>query len=218
MGINISASLLLGNDFENKFRENAVKEIRKVLLRSYPRIQKGVLKSLRAIARERIIDSPEYNSMIGGTLRGELGLPDGMSRITRIIEQWILNIRVTVNTGSGRSLGYISISMIESTYGDVLDLPESVLRYTNRKGKSVSLDWLKWLLTEGGSTIVSEYEFSPSSKGRTGLGVMIKSRGGWKVPAQFAGVANDNFVTRSFEGITKDIEIIIRREITKGTI
>ena len=45
---------------------------------------------------------------------------------------------------------------------------------------------------------------------------MIKSRGGWKVPAQFAGVANDNFVTRSFEGIAKDIEIIISQEITKG--
>ena len=146
MGINISASLLLGNDFENKFRENAVKEIRKVLLRSYPRIQKGVLKSLRAIARERIIDSPEYNSMIGGTLRGELGLPDGLNRISRVIDEWILNIRVTVNNSTGRSLGSISISMIESTYADVLGLGESVLTYTNSKGKSVSLDWLKWLL------------------------------------------------------------------------
>tara|TARA_R100001377_G_scaffold85340_1_gene71728 strand:+ start:3255 stop:3908 length:654 start_codon:yes stop_codon:yes gene_type:complete len=214
--VNISARLHLSNDFENKFKENATKEVRKVLLRSYPRIQKGVLRSLRVIVRERIMDSPEYNSMIGGTLRGELGLPDGMSRITRIIEAWVLNIRVKIIQGSSKSLGSLSISMIESTYSDVLGLPEAVLRYTNRKGKSVNLDWLKWLLTEGGSTIVSEYEFTPSSRGRTGLGVMIKSRGGWKVPAQFAGVSTDNFVTRSFEGITKDIEIILRREITKG--
>ena len=212
----ISASLRLGSDFQKSFEEGAIKEIQKVLTRSYSKIQNGVLKSLRTIVRERIMESPEYNSIVGGTLKGELGLPDGISRITAIIEAWVLSIRVKVKAGSGKSLGSLSIQMIDSSYSDVLGLAESVLRYTNRKGKSVSLDWLKWLLTEGGSTIVSEYEFTPSSRGRTGLGVMIKSRGGWKVPAQFAGVANDNFVTRSFEGIAKDIEIIISQEITKG--
>lgn len=211
-----SARISLGKDFEDRFREGATKEIRKVLAKSYPRIQKGVLRELRDNLRYRITNSPEYESIIGGSLRGELGLPDGFGRISRIIDQWVDSIRVRVLVGTGKKLGSVTIGMINSDYSDVLGLPEAVLSYTNRRGKTISLEWLKWLLKEGESTIISEYDFSPSRKGRTGLGVMIQKRGGWKVPSQFSGVDKDNFVTRSFEGVSKDIEIIIRQELTKG--
>lgn len=216
MGSYVSARLLLDSNFEDQFREGSSKEIRKVLSRSYPRVQKGILRSLRDNLRYRITNSPEYESITGGSLRGELGLPDGVGRISRVIDQWVDGIRVRVSIGTGKILGTITIGMINSDYSDVLGLPDAVLSYTNSKGKTVSLDWLKWLLREGEGTIISEYDFSPSNKGRTGLGVMIKRRGGWKVPSQFAGVDDDNFVTRSFEGIAKDIEIIIRQELTKG--
>lgn len=216
MAIKISATLELGKTFEAQFQDGAMKEIRKVLKRSFPRIQKGISKALRSVIRNRIMDSPEYGSIIGGTLRGELGLPDGMNRITGIIDQWVESVAVKVGLGSGKKLGIVSVHMIKSDWGDVLSLSESVLTYTNRKGKSISLEWLRWLLLEGDRSIIAEYDFSPSNQGRTGLGIMIKRRGGWKVPSEFSGTSNDNFATRSFEGIEKDIEIIIRQEITKG--
>jgi hypothetical protein len=37
----------------------------------------------------------------------------------------------------------------------------------------------------------------------------------WKVPAQAQGTANDNFATRALENIQDEIDVIVRREVTK---
>lgn len=212
--------LFLSLQLEQNFLANAQKavtnEVKKAIRKSLPKIQKTMTKALRLLVRQRLVNTPEYQSIVGGTLRGELGLPDGQRRITTIIEQWIDNIGVNVSTRAGAFLGSLSIHMIDSDYSDVLGLPEAELRYTNKAGQTKELQWLKWLLLEGDRVIVSDFDFAPSRQGRTGLGIMVKRRGGWKVPSQFAGTSRDNFVTRAFDGIEDDIEIIIRQELTKG--
>jgi len=91
------------------------------------------------------------------------------------------------------------------------------MSYVGRRGQK-TLEWLRWLLLEGGKVIVSDYEYRQGSKrggSRTGLGIMIKRRGGWKVPAAIAGIESDNFVTRALSEIQDNIDIIVRQELTK---
>ena len=94
---------------------------------------------------------------------------------------------------------------------------EAVLTYSSRKGAK-ALEWLRWLLKEGNAVIVSQYDFAFKStrSSRTGLGIMVKKRGGgWKVPSQYAGTDDDNFATRALADIAGDIDIVVRRELTK---
>lgn len=106
------------------------------------------------------------------------------------------------------------IEAIQANFQNVLGLPEAQ-QLTN---KGVSLDWLDWLLIKGDKTIIREYEIEPAQgrRSRTGLAVMVKAKKGrWKVPAQYAGTVNKNWVTRAIDDIPDSkIENIIIQEVT----
>ena len=44
--------------------------------------------------------------------------------------------------------------------------------------------------------------------------IMVKSKsGGWKMPTQYAGVEENNFITRAFEGRESEISKIISKHV-----
>jgi len=71
------------------------------------------------------------------------------------------------------------------------------------------LHWLDWLLTKGDTTIVQGFFYKPSGKGRSGGGTM-QFGGAFRVPAQFSGTVENNFVTRAFQGKDKEISAALR--------
>ena len=56
------------------------------------------------------------------------------------------------------------------------------------------------MLTQGNATIITGYEYNAGTGlGRSGGGNM-KSGGAWRVPPEYAGTLDDNFVTRALRG------------------
>ena len=75
-----------------------------------------------------------------------------------------------------------------------------------------SLPWLEWLLQEGHTTLIVGYEYNPQTGlGRSKAGNM-KAGGSWRVPPQYAGTADSNFITRALVGPAqaKDITRIFK--------
>jgi hypothetical protein len=211
---NFTIGIELESGFGARFQKEIVREIGLKLSSILPVALGKIRTMLGNVIRERIAASPEYQAISGGRFRGELGLPDGAKRINDIMNIWAEGISVTYSKGAG-TLGMISIGILESSWEDVLGSAEAELTYTSSKGAK-TLEWLRWMLKEGSRVIVNSYDFIPQARSsRTGLGIMVKRRGGWKVPAQFAGTDNDNFATRALEGIEKDIDIVVRRELTR---
>lgn len=179
-----------------------------------------IINEIRDIVRKRIFDaissSNVYLSIQRGDLQTELGLTDGGSRLIDILNIWLNNIDVSFKkfTVRGDNLsGGITIQAIRSDYSDVLD--SNLASYISEKGEEVP--WLRWLLLTGTSVIIADYGIKfGSGLGRTGGGIMIKG-GSWGLSAEFAGGANDNFVTRAISGIESnlqnDIQNIIERNI-----
>ena len=210
----------LEKGFYSKFLANVKKEIDKKLISVSSRAIPQIETRLRAKVIERLTSSPEYAAIVGSGFRGELGLPDAAQRMDAVISQWANNISVTFirQSGAGK-LGMISIGIIQDDYSDVLSLAEAELSYSGFRGQK-TLRWLDWLLTKGSGVIVADYQYKKvgstgNARCRTGLGIMVERRGGWKIPAQLAGTESDNFATRSLEGIQGEIETIIRQELTK---
>ena len=137
-------------------------------------------------------------------------LPSAMS----VIET---RLTVTYVPSTGAGLGSITIGILKSGYEDVLALPAAEFNYTNKKGRSNTLQWLRWLLLEGSQVIIADFDFREQTRGsRTGMGIMVKRRGGgWSVPANLSGLEHDNFATRALQEIEADIDLIIRQELTK---
>jgi hypothetical protein len=210
-------SVELGSNFRSEFAKNVTAEISKQIVKKIPRAIEAIKAKIQQIVIVKITSCPEYAAIVGSDVRGELGINEASSRMDAIINEWASNIVVTLVPENVGGLALIKIGIIQRDYADVLDLAEAEMSYVGRRGQK-TLEWLRWLLLEGGSVIVSNYEYSGETRrghSRTGLGIMIKRRGGWKVPAAIAGIESDNFVTRALSEIQDNIDIIVRQELTK---
>ena len=164
-----------------------------------------------------ILNSPEYASLTTGKLRGHLGVPDGASRVQDLILQWINEFVVQVSTWRAvghRIVGGFTVYAIKSDFAQVLNSP--VAFQITEKGEV--LPWLEWLLTKGDQIIIKDYyyafhpKFTPYS--RTGQGIMMSAKtgfeksggktglvsGGWRVPPEYSGTINNNWITRAIVG------------------
>ena len=77
------------------------------------------------------------------------------------------------------------------------------------------LHWLQWLLEKGDTIIIDSYEYSPRSGfGRSGGGSM-KLGGSWRVPPEYAGTPENNFISDSLFNNTfqSTLQNIIERNL-----
>lgn len=163
--------------------------------------------SIPKIVIDAIKNEPEYASLISGKLRGEFGLADSASRVDSILSSIENSLIVQFKSPSisgGQIKGGIKLQMIKSNFSDLLSLSEA--SFTTEKG--ASLNWLKWLLIEGDNVIVSDHRFiaGPYPTSRTGMGIMNEFNGAfWRVPPEFAGNINNNWITRAINKVSGNI-------------
>jgi len=205
----INVFLELSPSLDAEFEKYIVKELSKQLKKKSQIISQRIQEPLQNVVRESIMATPEYRSLHGGKLQGELGVTAPAIRIEAVINTWVSHIFVEAKVAL-RPLLSIEIGFLEEGYGDVLSLREA--SYDYEKG---TIPWLQWLLLEGDKRIVRSYKFSPITRNsRTGLGIMTPSgRRGWQVPAEFSGTETNNFATRAFDGVDTKIEKIVESVI-----
>jgi hypothetical protein len=205
------AGIELEKGFSRKFQAQVNKEIQKRIKLSINLITESIETALQTLVKLRLQEAPEVQSLAGGVLRAQFGLIDGASRISNIIDKWADSIEVTYVQRFG-AFGGIAIRFSDEDYGIALSMNEA--EFVTENGSV--LPWLQWLLIEGQNPIVNNYYFRSSSKGRTGGGIMVERQSAaWSVPKQFSGTFNDNFATRALGNIQDEIDVIVRREITK---
>jgi hypothetical protein len=211
--MDIVANIKMDGNFASDFNANVVKEIFKKVKRESIAIQTSITDQLRKAVREALVSTPEYQSILQGKLKAELGIPNSDARIMAVIDTWVNNIFVTVKTGTTPLL-LIDIGIIKEDYSDVLSLPQAQYTYKSKRGQG-EIPWLRWLLLEGDKRIITRYEFSNNPRGsRTGMGIMKKKeKGSWQVPPEFSGTSVDNFATRALGNIGNIIDKIVERAI-----
>lgn len=166
-----------------------------------------VKNSIPRIVVEAIKNEPEYASLVGGKLKGEFGLDDASSKIEAIlstIENNIISEFKSATISNNQVKGGFKIQMIRSNFTDLLSLGQS--SFTTENGDTI--DWLRWLLLEGDNVIISDYKFVAGAypTSRTGMGIMNEFKGAfWRVPPEFAGNINNNWITRAIDKASSNI-------------
>lgn len=198
------------NEIESKILRALKPELNKYLEKIFQKIKPKITETVI----NAIVNSPEYNSLLSGDLKYEFGLPDSDSRVSSIVNFWkkINTDYKSVSINGNKLSGGFTINMIDSDYGDVINLPAAV--FTTEKG--TDLNWLEWLLLFGNKTIIKDYvvEFGVNPRSRTGRAVMRGTqKGKWSVPSEFAGTKNNNWITRAIDSIDGEINSIIKEAI-----
>jgi hypothetical protein len=148
------------------------------------------------------------------SLSAQFGIPFGStnSAIAHIVEsvQNSTNIRFTKFDSKLR--GGVFLEIQPENFSHLLSLHAGHVHTE----KGTDLHWLRWLLERGTEIIVVGYYYTPNDApdGRSGGGTMGKGSA-WRVPTQFAGTKENNFITRAFIGKERDIAAVFHRALTR---
>lgn len=174
------------------------------------------------VCQELIRRTDEYLSLINGELMGELGIPDAEARMDRILATIARSVEVAVipvTVQNGKLTGGLLIKMIRSDFEDILQL--SGASYVSQpSGETVP--WLEWLIGSGDQIVVFTHKIikdlsdAQKDRSRTGKALMIPGSG-WRVPPQYSGTFQDNFILRAFSVVEVErvLSQIIEEEIKR---
>lgn len=199
------------NDLNKIILENIKSHIEKVINKSLPDIE----NSIKTLVKNALMSEPEYGSLKAGTLRAELGISNPED-VDRVVEAMLNTLEIKINpikiTGNGLNGGFV-LRMIKSD--DINGIINQDISNVIDSERGYSLPWLEWLLFRGNQTIIQNYSvnYTNSPRSRSGMALMIKSTGNWRVPSNFSGTESDNWTTRAINKIDQQIENIIKTNI-----
>lgn len=179
------------------------------------------VKDTQSTIRDMILDSirnqPEYSSLKAGELRHALGVqnPATVDAILSVLESMDIKIKRPTSTGSGVD-AKITINMVRDGFADLLAAPAA--SYISENGFDVN--WLEWLLLRGNDSVVVGYSYFPeiSPRSRTGLGLMVKSGNSaiFRVPSEYAGTVDNNWITRGIDEALPKIQAYINQMVEQS--
>ncbi len=160
-----------------------------------------------------IAEQPEIASLtahgVPNSLAAQFGIVPGdeHAAIQKVISVLSESIKVKMSPVDRNFTGGVEFVFD----GDKLNLLKGTSEGTVVTEKDTPLDWLDWLLTKGDATIITGYHYVPSTDGRSGGGTMSVGSV-WRVPPEFSGTDENNFITRALahreieiEGLLQDI-------------
>lgn len=167
-----------------------------------PKILLPIKRRVETVITDLFENSDTYESISSGELQQHFGLRDSevYEKLNTILDLMLKSLNVEfipITYNAGRFRGGIKIYAIPKNFQDLFG--DSSSEVVTDKGQS--LPWLKWLLIEGDKIIINDYEiaFGPFPTSRAGDAIMVKQNGGiWRVPPEFAGTKNNNWLTKLF--------------------
>ena len=188
--------------------------IGKHLSKNLTRVEGDIRNSLYNMLYNALNNSQETQSIVGGQLRSELGIVDAGEQLSQIFQAIVHATTVKFEKPKIRGARLAMSITVTAVPFDLSSVAGGIGKYTTEKGTEI--DWFKWLTELGDAVIVRKHESSAEfpSKSRTGDKIMIKGKG-WRVPPEFAGTAQDNFVTRATDQILPDLEKAIIKIINR---
>lgn len=174
-------------------------------------------KDIRVLIYEWVASQPEIMDIKAGNygkLSPNFGIPEGSEKeiAHKICLAAAASFSIVLKDLNSRTLaGNINLRFGNKAFRDLLALPEGNI--VTEKGQN--LHWMDWLLFAGNQSIVIGYTFlAKPGQGRSQGGIM-RNKGIWRVPPEFSGTEDDNFLTRAMNNPNNEgqIQEVLRRHL-----
>jgi hypothetical protein len=166
-----------------------------------------ILQDIKTLIPFWISSQPEMQSLLSSdplSLVGQFGITISPTAIVSAIVSSVVNSANILIIPYDKKLngGGIELNIQPNNFANLLGLPQGHSVYQDG-----NLHWLDWLLNRGDEIIVAGYQYNPQTGiGRSKLGNM-KSGGGFRVPPEFSGTEQNNFITRALVGSNQEKQI-----------
>jgi len=190
---------------EKRVQDLLMEEALKRIVKNKKSVKRQLENSLRGWAAE----SPQLQSIQDdtfGSLKGTFGLTTELANAAASAIASTISQCLGVEIKARKQQIVVSYVFVTDHFRELLDL--SVASFTTKVGTRI--EWLDWLIQSGDSIIVSGYQYTPSTSGRSGLGTMTGGKG-WRVLPELSGTTFDNFIHHLFDGREKELGAILAR-------
>ena len=189
---------------DSQIKQQILESIRDVLDSAIAKSLNKIQQQFKIMIVEAIKREPEYMSLKNGQLRYELVIADS-SMIDRAVDE-ICEGQLTRSPVKATSRGVSGGVKYIIIGADKVDRAMEGSNGLVQDAKGYTLPWLKWILTKGTATIVKNFDvkLGPNPNSRTGMAIMVESSESWSVPAQFAGISDNNWITRAIDNINEN--------------
>jgi hypothetical protein len=181
--------------------------------KTFARAKLLIEKTLKIEVAGWLANSPELQSILSGSLRGDFGIVSPAGPVAAIIDSVSQSVEVEYYPLTRNLDGTaLAIRIQPRTLQNVLGIIPPVV---TEKGES--LPWIEWLLKRGDDVVVSSYHVVEGDHGRTGRAVM-KPGGSYtvgRVNPAFSGTEDDNFITRALDDKEMAIARILANSLDK---
>lgn len=166
-----------------------------------------MLQEIKTLIPSWISSQPEMQSLLSNdpsSLIGQFGITSSPISIVNAIVSSVVNSTNIVIIPYDKKLkgGGIELNIQPDNFSNLLGLSQGHSVYQDG-----DLHWLDWLLNRGDETIVVGYQYNPQTGlGRSKLGNM-KNGGFFRVPPEFSGTEQNNFITRALIGSNQEKQI-----------
>jgi hypothetical protein len=210
--ISVSVSLKDTAALERGLLEALAKHLSGAIKRSLAPIK----SRLGEVIGQAIQACPEYASLLNGRLRGELGVVNAEPVLKAIIRNIAGGVQVTslgAQRVGSKIEGGLRIEILKGDYSEVLGVRGGSFKSEG----GYDIDWLEWLTLKGDSIVVADHRFVTGfpERSRTGMGLM-QMPGSWRVPAEFSGTSEDNWLVRALIAVEPEIGKILGEELQKA--
>ena len=203
---------------ERDFEHFLLYELRKGMESAINLAIPNIRHQIGVLVSSAIISTPEFESLVGGKLREELGIPDALPILYAIIQKVVDSIEVKMDVSAGELPGVV-VKILRADFQDVLQVHGTSYVSVGKRGSAV-VKWLEWLLFAGSEVVLTEVAINTKRQSRaasrTGRAIMVHptiAPKGWSVPSEFAGTIHDNFLTRATESLEPEIQKIVFEQI-----
>ena len=170
------------------------------------REQNNIVNKVKLLIPSWLESQPEIKSLRSNSINSLVGQFGISGDTNAVVDSIITSVKDATSVKfvkySNNLKGGLELQFQPSTFSNLLGLSAGHTVY-----KGGDLHWLDWLLLRGDNIIVTNFQYNPSSGfGRSNLGNMVGG-GSFRVPPEFSGTKDNNFITRAFVNSTVESQL-----------
>ena len=194
-------------DSANSFFKKVGQALAPLLNKTLYRNRNSIETKTRIFVERQIRLQPEVreltNSSGPGSLNSMLGITsaEGATAVNEIISEIVNSVSVNIKNFDRRLNGGVDLVFTNIDMQNIASLSSG-----QKITLSGNLPWLDWMLNRGGAPIIIGFRYKADTRGRTGGGIMIPG-GVFRIPLDYSGTEDNNFITRALSGEAQAEEI-----------